>query len=66
MPHLREVISHASLDEELFDLLRDAGHREAIRHALIGTYFPDFEGAIERLIRDERQIREYSRRPYEA
>ena len=66
MPHLREVISHASLDEELFDLFIDESKRETIRQTLIRTYFPDFEGAIERLIRDERQIREYSRRPYEA
>ena len=63
---MREVVSHAELDEEVFELLGKTGGREAVRQALIGTYFPDCEGAVGRLIGEERQIREYSRRPYEA
>ena len=64
--HLRAVVSHAELDEELFELLGEAGNREAIRRALIGTYFSDCEGAIMRLIAEDRRVRECGARLYEA
>ena len=56
--HLREVVSHAELDEELFELLGEAGNREAIWRVLIGRYFPDCEGVIKRLVAEERRVRE--------
>ena len=66
MRHLREVISHVTLDDEFFELLREAGSREAIRRALIETYFPDSEEAVERLIAEERRVRECARRLYDV
>jgi putative restriction endonuclease len=38
--HLREVISYASLDEALWELVQQLPTREAIRQALLTRYFP--------------------------
>jgi putative restriction endonuclease len=38
--HLREVISYASLDEALWELVQQLPAREAIRQALLTRYFP--------------------------
>ena len=65
LEHLREVISHVTLDDELFEFLQEAGNREAIRRVLIETYFPDSEEAVERLIAEERRVRECARRLYD-
>ena len=56
---LREVIACASLDDDLFVLLTDAGNREIIRQALICVYLLDFKGGIESLIAEGQQITEY-------
>ena len=64
MRHLREVISHVTLDDELFELLGEAEGRAAIRRVLIEMYFPDSEEAIERLIAEERRVRECVARLY--
>ena len=56
---IQEVIAYASLDDELFVLLTDAGDRETIRQTLIHTYFSNFKQAIESLIAERQQIGEY-------
>ena len=56
---LREAIAYASLDDELFVLLTDAGNREIIRQTLINVYLLDFKGGIENLIVEGQQITEY-------
>ena len=58
--HIHELISHVTLDDELFVLLADAGNRETIRQTLIRTYFSDFEGVFVRLITDEQEIWAYT------
>lgn len=59
---LREIIDHASFDDDLFVLLTNASDREAIRATLIDTYFTDFKQEIENLITKEQQINRYSQR----
>jgi putative restriction endonuclease len=56
---LREVVAYASLDDDLYLLLTNTHHREAIRQTLIRVYFPDFKQEIESLIAEEQQIGEY-------
>ena len=56
---LREAIAYASLDDELFVLLTDAGNREIIRQTLIYVYLLDFKQGIENLIAEGQQITEY-------
>ena len=56
---LREVIAYASLDDDFFALLTDAGDREIIRQTLIYVYLLDFKGKIEGLIVERQQITEY-------
>lgn len=56
---IQEVIAYASLDDDLFVLLTDAGDRETIRQTLIHTYFSNFKQAIESLIAERQQIGEY-------
>ena len=56
---LREVIAYASLDDDLFVLLTDAGNREIIRQTLIYVYLLDFKQGIEDLIAEGQQITEY-------
>ena len=56
---LREAIAYASLDDDLFILLTDAGNREIIRQTLIYVYLLDFKGGIENLIAEGQQITEY-------
>ena len=58
---LREVIEYASLDNDLFVLLTDAGGREIIRQTLIHVYLLDFKGAIESLITKGQRVTEYER-----
>ena len=57
---LREVIAHATLDDDLFVLLADAHHREIIRQTLIHVYFPNRINEIETLIAEEQKIAQYS------
>ncbi len=59
---LREIIAHASFDDDLFVLFTNASDREVIRETLIDTYFADFKQAIESLITEEQQINNYSQR----
>ena len=59
---LREIIAHASFDDDLFVLFTNASDREVIRETLIDTYFADFKQAIESLIIEEQQINNYSQR----
>ena len=56
---LREVVAYASLDDDFFVLLTDAGDREIIRQTLIYVYLLEFKGGIEGLIAEGRQITEY-------
>ncbi len=56
---LREVIAYASLDDDLFVLLTNAGKREIIRQTLIYVYLLEFKGGIESLITERQQITEY-------
>ena len=56
---LREAIAYASLDDELFVLLTDAGNREIIRQTLIYVYLLDFKQGIENIIAEGQQITEY-------
>ena len=58
---LREVIEYASLDNDLFTLLTDAGDREIIRQTLIHVYLLDFKQAIESLITKGQRVTEYER-----
>ena len=62
VPRLREIISHAGFDDDLFVLFTNASDREAIRTTLIDTYFSDFNQEIESLIAEEQQINNYSQR----
>ena len=59
---LREIVAHASFDDELFLLLTNIHDREIIRQTLIDTYFTDFKQEIENLIAEEQQINNYSQR----
>ena len=56
---LREVIAHATLDDDLFVLLAGAHHREIIRQTLIRVYFPSLKNELESLIAEEQQIGQY-------
>ncbi len=56
---LREVIAYASLDDDLFVLITDAGDRKIIRQTLICVYLLEFKGGIEGLIAEGQQITEY-------
>ena len=59
---LREIISHAGFDDDLFVLFTNPSDREVLRATLIDTYFADFKQAIENLIAEEQQINNYSQR----
>ena len=56
---VQEVIAYASLDDDLFVLLTDAGSREIIRQTLISTYFSNLRKKIESLITERQEIGEY-------
>ena len=56
---LREAIAYASLEDNLFVLLTDAGNREIIRQTLIYVYLSEFKQKIESLIAERQQITEY-------
>ena len=56
---VQEVIAYASLDDDLFVLLTDAGNREVIRQTLINTYFSNLKQKIESLIAERQEIGEY-------
>lgn len=47
---LRKIISHASLDQELFTLLNQPLEREILRKALIDKYLSDKMDEIQRII----------------
>ena len=57
---IHELISHVTLDDELFVLLADAGNREIIRQTLICTYFSDFQDEFGRLITEGQEIWTYT------
>ena len=56
LARLNELISHVTLDEELFVFLTDAISREKIRKTLIDTYFPELAGDLNDLISEEVEI----------
>lgn len=58
LARLNELISHVTLDEDLFVLLADAISRENIRQTLIDTYFPKLVGDLNELISEEVEIAE--------
>ena len=60
LARLYELISHVTLDEELFVFLTDAISREEIRQTLISTYFPELARDIHNLIREDLEIGEYT------
>ena len=57
---IHELISHVTLDDELFVLLADAGNREIIRQTLICTYFSNFQDEFGRLITEGQEIWTYT------
>lgn len=60
-PQLRKIISHASLDQELFMLLKETVDREILRKALIDKYLPDQLDEIQKIISEEQQISGFSK-----
>ena len=58
---LRKIISHASLDQELFKLLKQPLKREVLRKALIDKYLSDRLDDIQRIISEEQQISGFSK-----
>lgn len=58
--HILQLISHVTLDDELFVLLADAANREIIRQTLIHTYFPDFQDELGCLITEAQKIWAYT------
>ncbi len=60
-PKLRKMISHASLDEELFTLLIQPLEREILRKTLIDKYFLNLTNEIQSVISEEQQISGYSK-----
>ncbi len=57
---LRKIISHASLDEDLFALLNQPLEREILRKTLIDKYLPHRLNEIQRIISEEQQISGFS------
>ncbi|MDE0316692.1 MAG: HNH endonuclease [Candidatus Poribacteria bacterium] len=60
-PQLRKMISHASLDEELFTLLIQPLEREILRKTLIDKYFLGLTNEIQSVISEEQQISGFSK-----
>ena len=60
-PQLRKIISHASLDQELFTLLNQPLEREVLRKTLIDKYLPDRMDEIQSVISEEQQISGFSK-----
>ncbi len=58
---LRKMVSHASLDEELFTLLIQPLEREILRKTLIDKYFLGLKDEIQRVISEEQQISGFSK-----
>ncbi len=58
---LRKIISHASLDQELFILLKEPLDRERLRKALVDEYLPDKMDDIQRIISEEQLISGFSK-----
>ncbi|MCY4403127.1 MAG: HNH endonuclease [Candidatus Poribacteria bacterium] len=58
---LRKIISHASLDEELFTLLIQPLEREILRKTLIDKYFLGLTSEIQSVISEEQQISGFSK-----
>ena len=58
LAQLHELISHATLDENLYVLLSDVISREKIRQTLIGRYFPEWAEDINDFMREEVEIAE--------
>ena len=59
---LREIITHAAFDDDLFVLFTNVSDREVLRSTLIDSYFADFKQEIENFIAKEHQINNYSQR----
>ncbi len=58
---LRKMISHASLDEELFILLIQPLERDILRKTLIDKYFLGLTNEIQSVISEEQQISGFSK-----
>lgn len=58
---LRKIISHASLDQELFILLKHPYKREILRKTLIDKYLSDKMDEIQKIISEEQQIGGFSK-----
>lgn len=56
MSQLASIVSHASLDEDLFVLLLKPDTREIIRQTIIETYFPEQSQIIHAVINDNQQV----------
>ena len=59
---IEQHVSHASVDEELFDILCDSVGREIIRQALIQKYFPIRQRESNEISAGERETEKYSNR----
>lgn len=56
MKQLAEIVSFASLDEDLFRLLQIPESREIIRNTIIKVYFPEKAQMFQSLINENREI----------
>lgn len=56
MSHLSSVVSHASLDDDLFALLLDPAAREVVRQSIIDAHLPTHRSAVESVFRQSRSI----------
>ena len=56
---LREIVAHASLDDELFTSLTIPHDREVLRQTLIHTYLSEHKQAIEGILSETEQISVY-------
>ena len=57
---LRKIISHASLDEDLFAILNQPLERDILRKTLIDKYLPHRLNEIQMIISEEQQISGFS------
>ena len=63
---IETLVSHASLDKELFDILSDEVGRTKIRQALMGEYFPGRRRNFETVSGSSRETQTYKRKLLKA
>jgi putative restriction endonuclease len=58
---LREIVDYATLDDNLFWLLRDKRSREIIKEQIINSYFPDKKETIREILKETRDTENYQK-----